>query len=234
MYLDDTLLRILAFAGLLHLHDVLCKKTYKLAFGKRLLFNTAFTYSIDDKIPRTQNALHHIFGWRHSYTQTLYDIITTVEYMIDQISIGYYNQKAYNLRLKQIEKWQQGIGKYKYKLHSIKNIRIHSSKLLSDYIELPYHLSVLKSELLYLDDTFTHSHWWIKKSHTSFIKQNYHIAVKATRAEWKKKVIRHRSLLFPSMNTDRITIKHSRHFIYRIPPGHLKRHSSKTLRALIY
>lgn len=60
----DLLPRILAFAGMLHVSDVLCHDMRRKAMAKRLLHTRLYLSVIDDALPRSAFWLAADLGWR--------------------------------------------------------------------------------------------------------------------------------------------------------------------------
>ena len=239
--LEPMLLRILAFAGLVHLHDVLCKRTRASALGQRTLLDSGIAYAMGvapmHRTHASPNTLNALLGWNR-YDDSLvrfHDVLRTAECIFDDIanSTAQYLQASFGRRQQAVRRWRQSVGERHYCMHSTASIRPHALyNSRTHYTSLPHNLHVLKGEIAFLEETYAEAFWWTGAM-ASHVRARRHFAVAACRSEWKKQVAGYRRALFPTGH-ERKPIVHRINALFRIPRWFASRKCSQTTRALVY
>lgn len=138
--MDDVLARILSFAGLMHYHDILCRRCRTTALGRRTLFNNAFIQYVCDKeeLPTSPALLCTLMAWNtpplsHPLRRKL-DLIDTARYVFSSFQDTRIDDPDV-LRTKTLQNWRNTVGTKMYRVHFMRMPRYHHSETpLSKYI----------------------------------------------------------------------------------------------------
>jgi hypothetical protein len=241
---EDVLLRVLAFAGLLHLHDGLCRRTRHSALGRRLRFNDTFCNSLGVAVlPGTAADALLLCGFDQAPpTKKLYDVLCTAQYICECFcDDGMSHAHAVKAqRDDALRRWHQQQGRRRYQLHDARRARRHLTRGIEHYTQLPHELAVRLNELRHLQDNYGGGgSWWTGDEADGDGGGARETTVVVCGYEWLQQLRAHREGLFneaaPADRPRTVTLASYRHrHIYRGSRWLYNKKFSRAVRALIY